>query len=114
MTTEWEAKYTELETRFSEFKVKLAVERAANKLKFAHPQDALALVDFSDLTIDDEGNVTGGFEKQLEALAESGRLAMQTHSSQPGLPGRQDKRQRDVGTKKPDAVIVALANKHRI
>lgn len=83
---EWESKYTELQTQMQEWRIGQAVERAASEAGFAHPQDAAALVDLSALEIDDDGKVTG-FEKQLEELAKSGRLAM-TGTNSLGTPAR--------------------------
>ena len=96
---DWESKYQQLETQFQEYRIGHAVERAANELGFAHPQDALALVDFSGLTIDDDGKVTG-FDEQLKQLAESGRLAMRNQIPQIGTPDRPNGRQTGGSAKK--------------
>ena len=55
-------------------RVRTAVITEATKLGFASPEDAMALIDLSEVGTTD-GKVTG-FEKSLKALAESGRLAM--------------------------------------
>ncbi len=55
-------------------RIRTAVITEATKLGFASPEDAMALIDLSEVGTTD-GKVTG-FEKSLKALAESGRLAM--------------------------------------
>ena len=87
---EWESKYQQLEQQVQEQRISTAVERAAQEAGFAHPLDAVALVDLSSLSIDDEGKVTG-FEEPLKKLAESGRLAMSENVTELGTPARGDK-----------------------
>ena len=66
-------------------RVRTAIIAEAMKLGFASPDDAMSLLDLSEVTVTD-GKVSG-FEKSLKALAESGRLAM-----------KDDKRGGGVGT----------------
>lgn len=107
--SEQEKKYAELEERFNEFRIGLALEREANKLGFAHPEDAIALVDISDLTIGEDGKVTG-FEKRLEELAKSGRLPMREAAVGTPQPGKRPQQKPD----KPDTSIQTLMQRHRL
>lgn len=104
-----EKKYTELEERFNQFRIGLALEREANRLGFAHPEDAIALVAIQDLTIGEDGKVTG-FEKRLEELAKSGRLPMREAAVGTPQPGKKPQQKAD----KPDTSIQSLMQRHRL
>ncbi len=52
--------------------VRTAIVEQARKLRFRNPLDAVALVDMSDITVDDEDKVTGHVGA-LKALAKSRR-----------------------------------------
>ena len=69
-----EAKLEASETREKEQKIRTAIITEATALGFANPEHAFALVDKSEVEITD-GSVSG-FEKSLQALAESGSLTM--------------------------------------
>ena len=99
VAADWEGRYQQLEAQFQQYRISHEVERAANELGFVHPQDALALIDLGDLTIEDDGKVSG-FEEKLKALAESGRLPMRNEKPGVGTPQRADGRQTGGSAKK--------------
>lgn len=68
VTAEGRASTSESELR--KLRLQTAVEREAVKLKFADPQDAYRLIDLTDLTIEDDGKVTGAAEA-LKVLVET-------------------------------------------
>ena len=81
--------HKELEDQLRVERVRTAVIKNAIELGFANPEDALSLIDLSEVETTD-GRVTG-FEKSLKALAESGRLPMAKEETRPGYgtpPGR--------------------------
>ena len=85
----WETKYSALESKLQNLVIAGAVERAANELGFAHPQDAVALIDLSSLTIDESG-VVSGYKESLEELAKSKRLVMREQETQLGTAQQQE------------------------
>ena len=81
--------HKELEDQLRVERVRTAVIKNAIELGFANPEDALTLIDLSEVETT-EGKVTG-FEKSLKVLAESGRLPMAKEEQRPGYgtpPGR--------------------------
>lgn len=70
-------------------RVRTAIIAEAMKLGFASPDDAMSLLDLSEVTVTD-GKVAG-FEKSLKALADSGRLAMSDQKRSDGLGTPQGK-----------------------
>ena len=81
--------HKELEDQLRVERVRTAVIKNAIELGFANPEDALTLIDLSEVDTTD-GKVTG-FEKSLKTLAESGRLPMAKEEQRPGYgtpPGR--------------------------
>lgn len=64
-----------LESKLRANTIRSEVLAKAAQLDFKNPGDAMALLDLSGVEITDDGKVTG-FEKELEALAKSGRLPM--------------------------------------
>ena len=64
-------------------RVRAAIWSETVNLGFANPDDAIALLDLSEVT-ETDGKVTG-FEKSLKALAESGRLPMADQKKGDGL-----------------------------
>jgi chromosome segregation ATPase len=60
-------------------RVRTAILSEATKLNFANPEDAFSLIDLTTVEIAD-GEVSG-FKKSLKALAESGRLVMESETN---------------------------------
>lgn len=71
---EAQTQYEDLQLTLQTERIKSSILNEANKLSFDNPEDAYLILDLSDVQVED-GKVTG-FEKQLKALAESGRLKM--------------------------------------
>jgi len=65
-------------------KIRSAVMAKVSEAGFAHPDDAFALLDLSEVEIADDGQVKG-YEKSLDALVESGRLPMADQGKGAGL-----------------------------
>ena len=65
-------------------RIKTSVMAKVSEAGFAHPEDAFALLDLSEVEIADDGQVKG-FEKSLDALVESGRLPMAGQKESAGL-----------------------------
>jgi len=85
-------------------RVRTAILGMARELGFASPEDAMALLDLSEVETTD-GKVSG-FEKSLEALAGSGRLAMSDQQRSDGLGTPQGKGMPASGVDKQEAPIV--------
>lgn len=77
---EIEAQRAELENKLRLTTIHNAALAKAAELGFENTSDALALTDLSAVEITEDGKATG-FEKQLEALAKSGRLQMKAAQS---------------------------------
>ena len=68
----------------------------AAKVGAAHPEDAFMLADLSEVSISDDGAVSGA-EEAVTALVEAGRLVLSGKPRAPGLDGGAGSGQRSTG-----------------
>jgi len=78
-----ETQHAVLKAELSAERIRTAIIGKATELGFASPEDALSLTNLANVEVKD-GKVSG-FEKSLQALADSGRLAMSDQKRSDGL-----------------------------